>query len=358
MVEETNEGQDIGNDDAHDVEDSGGPDLAALMLPMLMGGRSSPLKTAEGVGSLLSATAAFIDGELKPDIIDVTDPDTGITVLATVGREGVRALPDTFFDGARDNPRFRRGTATLTSLDSFIAHVNRFGDADSVVFACDDRDAPKLTAVLDYHRADTLGDGDEAVRGEYRHGKHRSVFAFPLSDEWKAWNKANAKVMKMAEFALFLEDRIGDIALAGDDLPEELGKFINVNGGPDAIADYAALIELSRGLKVHENSQVEEATNLASGEGHIRFSVEHETRTRTGGTLKVPTMFFIAIPIFHKGAFYRIAARLRYRKTVEGVVFWFDLYRADKSFNHAFAEAVERVENETAATVLFGSPEA
>lgn len=338
------------NDQA--TEDQGGPDLGAMMLPLMMGGGAS-LKTAEGVGSLLGATAAFIDGELKPDIVDVTDPDTGITILATVGREGVHPLPDTFFDGARDAPRFRRGTASLTSLDSFIAHVNRFGDADSVVFACDNRDAPKLTAVLDYHRADAQGE-----HGDYRHGKHRSAFAFPLSDEWKAWNKANAKVMKMAEFALFLEDRIGDIALAGDEFPEELARFVNVNGGTDAIADYAALIELSRGLKVYENAQVEEATNLASGEGHIRFSVEHETRTRTGGTLKVPTMFFIAIPIFHKGAFYRIAARLRYRKTVEGVVFWFDLYRADKSFDHAFAEAVERVDNETVATVLFGSPEA
>lgn len=95
-----------------------------------------------------------------------------------------------------------------------------------------------------------------------------------------------------------------------------------------------------------------------SGEGHIRFSVEHETKTRTGGTVKVPTMFFIAIPVFAKGPFYRIGARLRYRKTAEGVKFWYDLYRADRSFDHAFDEAVEKVRVETPAAVFFGAPEA
>jgi len=308
---------------------------------------------AAGTGEVFKATSDFITEHLKPAILPVEDPDTGITVLAVVSDGSVNPLAANFFDGARDNPRFRRGTASMTSLDSFIAHVNRFGDFDSAVFADDSRTAPKLTAVLDYHRADEGGE-----HGDYRHGKHRTAFAFPLSDEWKAWIKANSVVMNMGQFALFLEDRIGDIAIAGDEFPEDVTRFVNVNGGVDSIADFATLVELSRGLKVYEQAQVEEATNLASGEGHIRFSVEHETRNRTGGTVKVPTMFFIAIPIFNKGPFYRIGARLRYRKTAEGVKFWFDLYRADRSFDHAFAEAVQRVDAETPASVFFGAPEA
>ena len=318
---------------------------------------------ASGFGEVFNATREFIDENLKPTLIVVEDPDTGIKVAALATGGMLRPLAADFFDSARDTPRFRRGTAVLTTIDSFIAHVNRFGDADSAVFACDDRNAPKLTAVLDYHRADfdhVLEGHDEPVRfpGIFGHGKHRTTFAFPLSDEWKAWNKANASVMSMADFSLFLEDRIGDIAIAGDDFPEDVERFVNVNGGAERIADFATLVELSRGLKVFESANVEEATNLATGEGHIRFSVEHETRGRTGGTIKVPTMFFIAIPIFNKGPFYRIGARLRYRKTAEGVKFWFDLYRADRSFDHAFAEAVEKVDVETEATVFYGAPEA
>lgn len=317
---------------------------------------------AAGVGEMFKAMQEFVTDHLRPLILPVVDPDTGITALAVVGNDSVEPLSERFFDGARDNPRFRRGTAALTRIESFVDHVKRFGDGDTVVFADDSRTAPKLTAILDYHRADQNEvDAEGNARrqhGDYRHGKHRTTFAFPLSDEWKAWIAKDGVVLSMAQFALFLEDRIGDIALAGDDFPEDVARFVAVNGGEGSIADYATLIELSRGLKVYEQANVEEATNLASGEGHIRFSVEHETRGRSGGVLKVPTMFFIAIPVFNKGPFYRIAARLRYRKTAEGVKFWFDLYRADRSFDHAFVEAVDKVEAETPATVLFGSPEA
>lgn len=316
------------------------------------------LTSAAGVGDVFKATREFISDNLKADLTTVTDPLSGTPVIAVVGAGGgIEPLPASFFDSGLLSPRFRRGTAAMTSLDSFINHVNRFGDDDTAVFADDNRASPKLTAVLDYHRAD-FGEGISRGVGQFRHGKHRTTFSFPLSDEWKAWTKTDGTVMSMGQFALFLEDRIGDIALAGDEFPEDVLRFVNVNGGVDSIADYATLVELSRGLKVYEQANVEEAPNLASGEGHIRFSVEHETRGRWGGTVKVPTMFFIAIPIFNKGPFYRIAARLRYRKTAEGVKFWYDLYRADRSFDHAFAEAVEKVGAETPASVFFGAPEA
>lgn len=318
---------------------------------------SAPSFTAEGVADVFASTHEFIEQHLKPTVVTVEDPDTGIKVLATARAGMLEPLTSTFFDNARDAPRFRRGTASMTSIDSFIDHVNRFGDKDSAVFADDSKTAPKLTAVLDYHRADKDVGADREIGG-YRHGRHRTTFAFPLSEEWKAWIKRDGTVMTMGEFALFLENRIGDIAIAGDEFPEDIARFVNLNGGADSIADYATLVELSRGLKVYETANVEEEVKHSSGEGLIRFSVEHETRTRAGGTVKVPTMFFIAIPVFAKGPFYRIGARLRYRKTPEGVKFWYDLYRADRSFDHAFDEAVENVRAETPAAVFFGAPEA
>jgi hypothetical protein len=314
---------------------------------------STPI-TAEGVGEVFKATRDFITESVRAEIITVNDPLTQTPVLAIVGAGGgISPLPDTFFDSGLLSPRFRRGTAAMTTLDSFIDHVNRFGDDDTAVFADDNRTSPKLTAVLDYHRADA-DDG----QGQFRHGKHRTTFAFPLSDEWKAWKAKNGVVMSMGDFATFLEDRLADIAGAGDDYTEHVERLVQESGGSDRIATYASLMELARGLHVYESAQVEEAVNLASGEGSIRFSVEHETKTRTGGSVKVPKLFFIAIPIFNKGAFYRIAARLRYRKTADGVKFWFDLYRSDLSFDHAFAEAVTKVDANTNASVFFGAPEA
>lgn len=332
--------------------------------PAIVAALTRQLFPADGVGRLFAETQGFIRESLQPELIEVTEPGTGVEVLAVATKEGALApVASEFFDVARANPRFRRGTAALTTLASFITHVQRFGDEDTVVFADDSRTAPKLTAVLDYHRADqtdeSRSDGDVVrLHGEYRHGKHRSTHAFPLSDEWKAWMAANGKPMSMGAFSVFLEDRIGDIAIAEDDFPEDVERFVTINGGVDAIADYARLVELSRGLKIHADSVMEEAQVMSSGEGALRFSNEHKAKDALGNTVKVPTMFFIAIPIFNKGAFYRIAARLRYRPSPEGLKFWFDLWRADRSFDHAFNEAVSTVDASVPGTVLFGSPEA
>jgi len=71
----------------------------------------------------------------------------------------------------------------------------------------------------------------------------------------------------------------------------------------------------------------------------------------------MPGMFVLAIPVFKLGALYRIAARLRYRKMSSGLHFWFDLWRPDRSFDHAFREACVRAQVETNLPLFFGKPE-
>ncbi|MGL5735475.1 MAG: DUF2303 family protein [Beijerinckiaceae bacterium] len=323
-------------------------------IPVVMSG--------EGVSQMLEAARDHVEQAALVTFEAVADPATGEEVVVANKPNGDFAkLPRDFFDDVNERPRYRRGTATMTALDSLIAHIKRFGDGDSAVFADDNRSSPKLTAILDYHRADHKAVDEDGqalvVHGDYRFGKHRSIFNFPLSDEWRAWNGASGAVMSMVDFAAFLEKRIGDIAIAGDEFPEDVERFLATRGGPSMIADYAKLVELSRGLKVHEDSVVEETNVLSSGEGHIRFTSEHRTKNAAGDSVKVPTLFFIAIPVFNRGAFYRIAAALNYRKTSAGVKFWFNLHRPDRSFDHAFNEAVEKVDTETSATIFFGSPE-
>lgn len=318
--------------------------------------------TAQGVGDLLERTAEFVETRVKAEPILISDPATGALINAIRSPHGaIEYIPQSKFDEAMPGPRFRHGTATMTSLDSFVAHVNRFGDADSAVFACDDRNSPKLMAVLDYHRQDTLVSTEEdkvgeRQHGDYRHGKHRTMFEFPLSDEWKAWIASDGEQMNMGAFARFLEDRMNDIALIEDDVPESAARFVEVNGGAKRIADYGKLVELARGLRINENSVVEEAVNLASGEGKIRLSSDHEAKVGQD-TITVPTMFFIAIPVFRNGDFYRLPARLRYRKTPSGLTFWYDLWNADRAFDTAFREGVEKVDQQTEAQVFYGSPE-
>lgn len=281
-------------------------------------------------------------------VVDVVEPGTGLTARAIIDSDTVRPVPIEVFDQFRANPKFRRGSAHLTKIDSLIEHVNRFKDDDSVLFAIDDRTRPSLTAVLNYHAA--------GAKGSPRFGDHRAHFAFPLSDEWKAWTEKDGAVFKMAEFAHFLEDRIIDVLeliAEEDSLPEDMQRFVNICGG--TVASPNKLVELSRGLQVFEKASVGEAINLATGEAQISFQSEHTNSY--GSALNVPGLFLIGIPIFKHGPIYRIAARLRYRKTPEGLFFFYELWRADRSFDHAFNEACERVQIETELPLLFGWPE-
>ena len=317
--------------------------------------------TAQGVADLLATTRKHVE-ENAFARVSVVYGDNGRFAELTYHTDGRTAFtPQDVIDAQSDRPRFRKGTAVMTSLDSFIAHINRFGDGDSAVFANDDRSSPSLLAVLNYHRKDTLAsEGDEEpsgwVHGEYRHANHRTSFSFPLSDEWQAWHDRNACPMSMADFAMFLENNVLDIAEI-EKVPAGYERFVEQNGGPNLIADWQMLTKLARGLRIDENSVVSEAVTLNSGEGELTISNAHDTEVG-GVKVKVPTMFFVEIPIFREGAFYRVPVRLRYRKDRGGVVFWYELWRSDRAFTHAFNEAVDRVRGETMAEVFFGRPEA
>jgi uncharacterized protein YfdQ (DUF2303 family) len=300
-------------------------------------------------GSVIAQTAAFVEQHLRVDIMEVQEPGTGLPAYVVVGTDGVEPLPESLFDQYRDKPKHRRGTAVLLSLDSFIAHVNRFKDDDSVVFANNDRAKPSLTAVLDYNKAGAAADP--------RFGAHRSAFAFPLDDAWKAWVGASGKTMEMNEFAVFLENRIIDVMpTAAVALNTESKLFVDALGGQAKIAEPSTLMQISTELRVMENSIVREAKNLSSGETVMEFGSAHETEA-AGVKITMPTMFVVAIPVFNNGPIYQVIARFRYRKTGAKVVFWYDLWRTDKVFDHAFDEAILSVREDTALPVLLGVPE-
>lgn len=292
----------------------------------------------------------LVEDYVKAEIISVAEPSTGITLAAVRRGNDVTVLPPSTFDPYRPQPLFRTGSAVMLSLDSLIEHANRFKDDDSVVFADDSRTNPSIIVVLDYHRAGADADP--------RFGKHRSAFAFPLSDEWKAWNEKNAEAMGMVDFAAFLEERIIDVLYieGEDDVSEDLGRLIDTLGGRDTIATPNKLMELARGLQINEAAVVQEAVNLASGEGIVRFQSTHTDEH--GAPIKVPGLFLIGIPVFRNGPLYRVAARLRYRKAGGKIVFWYELWRTDRTFDHAFKESVERVKADTGLPVLIGKPEA
>lgn len=301
-------------------------------------------------GLALEKVCDLVESYVRPEIITLEEPDTGVKQLAVVSQNGsVQPVASSLFDSVRGTPKRREGNATLLDLGSFIDHTNRFKDDDSVVFADNNRSSPSLTAVLDYHRAGSSSDP--------RFLKHTSKFAFPLSDEWKAWQAADAQPMKMRDFAAFLEDRIIDVLpVEGLELNDDQARFVQTLGGERRIADPASLMALATGLQVFENSEVSSAVKLSSGEAKMTFTSQHVDAQ--GGELKVPSLFVLGIPVFDNGAPYQVLVRLRYRKIGADLVFFTEMWRTDRVFDHAFDEAVDQVKSETGLPVLLGKPEA
>jgi uncharacterized protein YfdQ (DUF2303 family) len=272
----------------------------------------------------------------KRDQADVIAVPSGINVVSI----------KKFLDEYLPAPERRKGTAVLHDLASFGAHVKRFADSDSVIFANPDPAAAKLTAVIDYHRA-----GHDSSP---RFGEHRAVYTFPMSDEWKAWNDpAVARGMDQKAFAEFVENRIADV-ISPDKAGQAERALAETLG-----ASYATpvhLMELSRGLAVTVGRKVKNAINLSSGEVEVSFLDEHADAS-TGKPLKLPGLILLAIPVFRGENPYQVAGRLRYRVTDSGIRWAVDLHRTDVVFRHAFDEAVESVKEATGLPVLLGAPE-
>lgn len=299
--------------------------------PVIVKGRTE----AEAVAELVRA------GEAR--VMTVHSPDGGSAeVLVLPSALRVQSIAQ-YVDEGRDAPRRARGTAELTTLASFIAHVNLFKNPDSCIFADRSGSKPALVAVLDYNR--------HGPEGAPRYGQHRTRYAFPLSEEWLAWKAASGSALAQDRFAAFLEDHLTDVADPANASPTAI-LFAGLFGC--SFASASRLLELSRGLSVNVGARVQSHVSLATGETSIAFATAHADET--GAPLKVPGAFLLGIPVFRGGALYQIPARLRYR-VATNLTWSFEMYRADAVFDHAIDEACEAAASETELPVFMGAPE-
>jgi len=260
---------------------------------------------------------------------------------------------ETHIAAARGKPRARTGTASVTSLWSFIALVNRHKRAsESVVFADTDWRKPSLTAVLDYHLPATENDQDvDAFEDEgARNGKHRVHYAYPLSDPWKQWVDANGRKMAQADFAQFLEDHITELAS-----PTEAERNQWEADFKAKFATPSELLDLSRGLEVTVGSRIKNRTKLQTGETQMVFEVEYADAN--GGELVVPGLFLLSVAPFHRGESIRIPVRLRFRAGGSDIVWFFEMVRPDQFIDERLKDDAAEVNTATGLPVIDGSPE-
>ena len=258
--------------------------------------------------------AADAAGDVQVCDISIVDnvglPNTIAAAFRSGKNAGVSSVK-ALFEEWREKPERRKGTAGVTTLASFIDLVNLHKSEHSALFAKTTWPEPALTAVIDYHS------GKAADNCE-----HRIKYAFPLTDEFKAWIENNGKALGQFEFAAFVEDRIADMSVAMEPEVEEFEKLFRTK-----FAIPTEMIDLSRGLRINVEERVTNAFMMQSGEAEIQFSAEH--KDSKGAKLVVPGLFMLCLPIFIDGSVVRIPARLRYRVIPgEGAIKWtYNLYR-------------------------------
>lgn len=268
-------------------------------------------------------------------------PETVPVVIDRRSGGGVRNAKD-LIEAWRTTPSRKIGTARALTLSSFIDLANRHKTADSAIFAATDWKAPGFTAVIDYHQAQSGGAADNL--------KHRIEYAFPASEEWKAWVDMNGELMEQGDFAAFLEDRIADLTA-----PTDAEKIWLERDFGTRVATPAQLIQLSRGLQVNVSSVVKNVVNLATGEAAIAFDEQHTDGD--GQPLKVPGIFMLSIAPFFMGEKISLPVRLRYRKKGPGLVWFYQMYRPDQFVTERVRDDLLTVADKTALPTFEGSPE-
>lgn len=249
-----------------------------------------------------------------------------------------------WLDARRPAPERARGTARIASLGSFVAHVNRFKDDGSAVFADATPAAPSLTAVYDYHRP-----------GAPRWGQHRAEYRFPLSAAWRAWTGAHGKPMDQGAFAAFIEAHTHEVAATTHaDVQAAAAKLTALGlklAGPSEV------LTCSRGIAVSVETTVERSEVLTTGETRILY--DEKLKGEKGAALTVPGAFVVGVPVFDwDDELAPLPVRLRLR-VKDGHVLWtVDLLNADDVLRDALTAAVERVADATGLPVYQGSPEA
>lgn len=280
-----------------------------------------------------------------PSVIDISTEGLG-EGLPKVIKVGFDAKAQRFtslkslIEEQRLAPARRKGTARADTLAAFIELTDRHKADDSVIFGKTSWPDPKLTAVIDYDRA-----GSEA-----RAGEHRIVYAFPLTEEFKAWVNVNAKPMDQEIFAAFLEEHAAELSAPMDaerSLYEPLFK--------EKFATPSEMLELSRHLEVFVSAKAKQGIRLQTGERQVEFSEEHQNSK--GEKVVIPGIFMVSVPAFIDGDAVRIPARLRYRISGGDIKWFYQLYRWEAFLREQVGYDLKDAGEKTGLPTFEGAPE-
>lgn len=243
---------------------------------------------------------------------------------------GDGAWTHTAFPELLPKPLRKKGQLHIHEVDSFIAFAKKQGSlAVTNIYLDVDYSNQKILATAVFN-----DDGDEAGWKD-----HRAVFTPRLGEEWRRWNEKDGMKFDQAALAHFLETNISDITTPPDS---------KLPSGSDVLTFVSRLEEI-RTVKYGSG------VNLQNGMVQIEFTEEGDSATK--GKLELFKEFAIGIRPFFGGSAYEVRAFLRYRidRNSGGIVFWYELQRADRVLEDASKELIDKIKTSTGFPVIYGS---
>lgn len=276
----------------------------------------------------------------KPEIIEVSGTaENKEKVQLLILPEGQEAHSvKKYMDEYLKAPERLKGETILTSAQSFNEFVNRFKTENSAMFY--NQEDKTVRCIFDY-----------SERGNPQFEQHRATYEFPISDEWKTFMNLNNRGMNQLEFVEFIERNLINLSEPPhpDDESKEIKDIRMALGG--TFATVAKMIELSRGIKVNVDESATTKINYQTGETTIEYNAEH--KDGAGNTLKLPSMFAIAIPVLKNGKRYQLVCHLRYRMNSGKITWFYEIINADKAVEHAINEELDCIKEQTALPLFY-----
>jgi len=314
---------------------------------MSAGQKAAPIAADEALTPVapiqtdVGAALAFARQHVAPHVLTIEEE--GRTARVLVLPPGMRAISAKgFLDEQRTAPERLHGTARMTTLASFLAHVERFKDEGSALFATLGT-SPSLSAVFDY----------SPKAGVPRFGEHRAKYAFPLSDAWQAWQAADGCEMAQGAFAEFIEEHMGDVL--PPTMPEAAPAIAKLGRSELTAATPTQVLSFSRGIDARVETTISNRVQLATGGYKLVF--DETVKGPDGQPLDVPGGFVIGLPLFDGGDAYAIAVRLRFRLEKGRALWKLALLGADEVLRSAVAAAAESARANSGLPLFYGDPE-
>jgi uncharacterized protein YfdQ (DUF2303 family) len=200
-------------------------------------------------------------------------------------------------------PDRRRGTTTVTAVDSFALLLARPEHEESVIFADETRQS--LTAVIDY-----TGWRD-----------HRIILQMMLSDQFTRWKKSNGDYVAQTTFAEFIQDSAADIV------------------NPTA----ADMLELAQSFQATKSVDFTSSNRISNGQVQLSYRETIDAQAGNAGQLEVPEQFTLHIPIWRGGAVVEVKAALRYRIEHQQLRIGYKILHLDDLMRAAFEHVTDEI---------------